>query len=116
MWTPWRLALIAGTAAGAATALAQRNWDLISLTTAVVDAGLVCLLTRLGLWASKHPMLPVTPALGVAVANAVIAFLAALPIETHAELMDMPASLEHGAIPMDSASTWSAWRQWWLQL
>jgi hypothetical protein len=44
----------------------------------------------------------VIPALGVAVANAVIAFFSAFPIETHAELIDMPASLEDGAIPMRS--------------
>ena len=92
MWAPWQLSIIAGVTAGCATALAHRGVDIVSLTTDLLVAVLISLLTRLGLWACKRPRLPVVPALGVAGANALIAFLAALPIETHAELMDMPAT------------------------
>ena len=102
MWAPWQLSLAAGSAAGCATALANRSVDIVSLLTALGVAVLVGLLVRLGLWASKRPRLPAVPALGVAGASALVAFLAGLPIATHAELMDMPATLESATIPTDA--------------
>ena len=104
MWTPWRLGLISGAAAGSATVLPQWDIDVLYvLTTAALTAVLVCLVTWFGLWVSKRPRLPLVPALGVADAIAVIAFLSALPIETHAELVDLPAALEDNKISMSSA-------------
>ena len=104
MWTPWRLALISGAAAGCATALPQLGLDMVYVsTTAVLTAVLVCFLTRFGLWVSKRPRLPVVPALAVTAATAVTAFLSVVPIETHAEVVDSTAALQDRKIAMLSA-------------
>jgi predicted membrane-bound dolichyl-phosphate-mannose-protein mannosyltransferase len=103
MWAPWHVALISGAAAGCATALPQTNSDaLYVLTTAALVAVLVCLFTGLGLWLSRRPRLPAVPALGVAAATAVIAYLSAVPMQTHAEVVDMPA-VQTAPISMTSA-------------
>jgi hypothetical protein len=73
------------------------------LTTAVLVAVLVCLFTQLGLWVSRRPRLPLVPALGVAAATAVIAFLAAVPIQTHAEVVNSPVVRGDSPIAMPSA-------------
>jgi hypothetical protein len=104
MWTPWRVAVVTGAAAGLASALAQLDLGVLRvLTGSALAAGIICLVTRFGLWLSKRPNLALVSALGVASASAVIAFLFSLPIETHAELVDSPAVLEDQAYSMRSA-------------
>ncbi len=97
-----------GAATGFASALPQWELDwLLLLTSSVLIAGIVCLLTRFGLWISKRPNLPLLSALSVAGVSAVIAFFLGLPIETHAELVDLPAVLEEQVFQMPSAYLFS---------
>ena len=104
MWSPWRVSLITGLAAGCGSALPQWDLDPLLILTATISVAVaVCLLVRLGLWLSKRPSLPLVPALALAVVALIIAMLSSLPIETHAKLVDSPAVLTDQAISMRSA-------------
>jgi hypothetical protein len=104
MLAPWHVAVISGAAAGCATALPQRNLDVLYVfTTAALIAALVCLVTLLGLWLSRRPRLPLVPALSVAASAAVVAYLAAVPIQTHAEVVNSPVVRGDNPIAMPSA-------------
>jgi hypothetical protein len=109
MWAPWKVALVTGTMAGCASALAQLDVGLLRiLSGAPMVAGLMSLLTWFGLWISKRPNLSLVPALSVACASAVAAFFLSLPIETHVELVDLPATKGHRPYSMPSAYVVSA--------
>jgi len=109
MWAPWKVAVMTGAAAGCASALAQLDVGvLLILSGAPMVAGLMCLVTWFGLWISRRPNLSLVPALSVACASAVAAFFLALPIETHADLGDLPATQRDHPYSMPSAYVVSA--------
>jgi hypothetical protein len=103
MWVPWQVAAMTGAAAGVASALSQLDLGaLLVLTGSTLVAGFICLITWFGLWISKRPNLALVPALSLASASAIIAFLFSMPIETHAELVDSPAVMEDHVYSMRS--------------
>ncbi len=109
MWAPWKVAVVTGAAAGCASALAQLDVGvLLILSGAPMVAGLMCLVTWFGLWISKRPHLSHVPALSVVCASTVAAFVLALPIETHAELVDLPGTQGDRPYSMPSAYVVSA--------
>ena len=104
MWSPWRVSIITGSAAGCASGVPQLGVDpFLVLTAAIAVSVAVCLLARFGLLLSKRPFLPLLPALSLTGVAALVAFLSSLPIETQAMLVDSPAVLEDQAISMPSA-------------
>ena len=104
MWSPWRVSLITGAAAGCGSALPQLDLDpLLILTVSVTIAIAVCLLARFGLWLSSRPSLPLVPALALAGAAVLVAVLSSLPIETHAKFVDSVVVLKGQAISVPSA-------------
>jgi hypothetical protein len=94
MWAPWQVSVVTGGTAGFASALPQLHLGAHhAISGGALVAGIICLVTWFGLWLSRRPKLAFFPALGVASASAIIALLASLPIETHAEVVDSPGAL-----------------------